>query len=937
MGDNLKVRTFVVVLLTAVSLFLVGKPWFVDHKSPLTLGLDIRGGVNLRYEFDPRDLPPGQSLKEAVEQARQIFQHRLDALAVKELSIRSIGDSQIEIAVPGITSVEAESITKTLETLGRLEMRLGAWSESGVNPEFAREALDADIQKRKAAGEEITERTDFSALTQSMKLVSTGVTFRWVPKSAKMLHDEELKAARANRSSKVQDPHWDTSRAWVLVRYDPRPGQFFTGDDVKGVYPQRDSTSGQMAVGFEIKPGLPATRFADWTEKNVKQTIVTMLDNQVQSTASIESRIEGSGIIRGGEEGFTQEEITRLVTVIKSGSLTLKPILASKFTQGPSLGEASIKNGLNALIAAFVIVSAFMLVYYRLNGFIAVVALVCNLLLLVASMVWLDATLTLPGVAGLILTIGMAVDANILISERIREELEKGKTISQAVKNGFERAWVTIFDSNLTTFITAFFLYQFGTGTIRGFAVTLMIGLATSMLTGVYFSRTFFDWFLRRGLRKMSMLRAFATPSFPFLKYKTHCYVASILITVIGCVLFFLQDQRKYGMDFTGGFEVQVQLAEPMSQPDVLALVQSKYRGPDVVSVDSQAGLARRFQIKIKQTDLGESVVQPPDSAPVEQHKLVDKFAADVGALFSGKLVAPGIQQLKLEPADPQGRVPVSATLIFDGEVRRADVEGALKKNLAVDSLEGPELGTSFKLAGHFAVDPGTEERARGFLSPRLKSPDGTREVTLNDPMPAKSYVGPRAGKELRDAAIRAIVASLLGIIVYARMRFSQYRYGIAAVVALIHDVLVALGAFGIARVCGYKLEVDLTVVAAFLTIIGYSVNDTIVVFDRIRENMPRSSLPLPELIDRSVNQTLSRTLLTSMTVFLSCLILFFFNVGQGNALEAFSFAMMAGVLTGTYSSVFVASAMLVDIANWVDKRKSRKPPTATPPAPVSV
>jgi SecD/SecF fusion protein len=920
MGENLRIRTLVVVVLTAISLWVVGKP-LLERRSPLVLGLDIRGGVNLRYEFQHK--PESGSLADTIETAKGIFQNRLDALAVREISVRTIGSTQIEVAVPGITTAQAESITKTLESLGRLEMRLEATTDVGVDPSAERTRLADDIKARKAKGETIDDRTDFSKLTENMKDAGSGVRYRWMPKSAKLLKDEARKGRLPFEAS------WDTPDSWILVRFDPRPGQAFTGEDVASVFAELDGESGHQGVGFKIKPGRPTQQFADWTDTNKGKYIITLLDNEVHSKAVIRGRIEGNGIIQGGEDGFSKEELERLISVIKSGSLQEKPVLVQKFTQGPSLGEASILRSVQALIVAFVMIAGFMLVYYRLAGVVADFALVCNLLLLVATMAWLDATLTLPGVAGLILTIGMAVDANILINERIREEQEKGKTVAQAVKNGFERAYVTIFDSNLTTFIAAFFLYQFGTGAIRGFAVSVMIGLATSMLTGVYFSRTVFEWLLRANVKRLTMMRLLATPNLRFVKHAKVCLISSALVIVVGCAAFLMEDRRKYGMDFTGGFEVQVQLKEPTPQGEIQELVASRYTSPDVVSVDSTGGKATRFQIKIKQTDVPGSTAKEGEQE--DTRSVADRFAADVAALFGDRLVEPGIRGFTLGAPDDQGHAPVAASLHFDGDLKKADLEAALRRDVNVASLEGPDVGAAFQLKGEFKRPPGSEEVARGLLSPRLKSPDGARDVLLSDPMPARSYVGPRAGQDLRDSAIRAMLFSLAGIIVYARMRFSQYRYGFAAIIALLHDVLIALAAFGIARIFGYELEIDLTVIAAFLTIIGYSVNDKIVVFDRVRENLPRSSLPLPELIDRSVNQTLSRTVLTSLSI-LAMVILYLFNLGQRNPLEAFSFAMIIGIVMGTYSSALIAAPLLATFAAWGERRK--RPPT-TPAAPV--
>src|SRR5262249_4185650 len=334
-------------------------------------------------------------------------------------------------------------------------------------------------------------------------------------------------------------------------RFADREGQYLTGDYIQTVHQASDQETGLPAVGFDVKPGLSQQRFGRFTEANVDKYQVILLDDQVQSIAQIRGPITVSGIITGGSDGFSQDELKRLISVINSGALTEKPRLAFKFTQGPNLGEEAVNRGRNALIVTFGIITLFMLAYYHLNGLIAVIALVGNMVLLVAAMAWLEATLTLPGVAGFILTVGMAVDANILIAERIREELDKGKTVAQAVKNGFDRAFIPIFDGHLTTFITGFFLYRFGTGTVRGFAVSLMLGLAGSMVTGVYFSHFIFDCCLARGLKKITMARFLTNPSFQFLKWTKKLLILSAIIIVVGCGLFLWLPNEKLGMDFT--------------------------------------------------------------------------------------------------------------------------------------------------------------------------------------------------------------------------------------------------------------------------------------------------------------------------------------------------------------------------------------------------
>jgi SecD/SecF fusion protein len=930
MGENLRLRAFIVITITLVCAWVVAKPIFIDHKPVMPLGLDIRGGVTLRYEFLENPKDPSAAQKK-VDTTLQVFQSRLDALGTREMSIRAIGTSQIEVSVPGITSAEAESITKTLESVGRLEFRLEAWSEPGADPEKAREQLKQDLEAKKKAGVEINAQTDFSNLSFKGG-EGSNVTYRWLPYGERFLK-ECIKTGRVRGANgEMLDPAkptWDTPGAWALIRFDNREGHYFTGADVKQVYQAQDNDTGLPACGFEIQAGRATQLFADFTEANIGKSQVITLDDQIQSVAIIQSRIPGTGVINGGSDGFAPEELKRLISVINSGALLEKPRLAFKFAQGPNLGEAAIHRGVEALAVTFLIIGAFMLIYYRLNGLIAVIALIANMLILIAAMAWLEATLTLPGVAGFILTVGMAVDANILIAERIREELDKGKTVAQAVRNGFDRAFIPIFDGHLTTFITGFFLYRFGTGTIRGFAVSLMIGLAASMLTGVYFSHVIFDWLVARGLKKITMLRILSNPNFKFLKWTKKLLVLSGLIIVFGGALFLWLPKEKFGMDFTGGFEVQIALKEPATQDEIGEKVRGLFKAPEVVSIDAAGGKAKRFQIKVKQTDIASELKGLPEGA--DNTALANFFADKVGKLFEGRLIESGINGFKLGTPDANGKQTVEAELLYEAPIKKADLAAALAKTLNSSAVEGDELGTKFKVSGQFTRAPANDAVARAALAVRVAAPSGGGDVQVSDPMPAKSYVGPRAGRDLRDSAIQALIFSFIAEIIYGRLRFSQFRYGFAAVLGILHDVLITVGCFAFARFLGLEIEMDLTMIAALLTIVGYSINDTIVIFDRIRENLPKLEGKIEDIIDISLNQTLSRTLLTSLTVLLSMVILFAYNVGQRNALEGFGFAMIVGVITGTYSSVYVASPFVIWIAHLAERRKRNR--QATPGA----
>ena len=701
--------------------------------------------------------------------------------------------------------------------------------------------------------------------------------------------------------------------------------------------PDTDGATGLPAAGFTIRAGVDASNFGKFTASNINQSLAILLDDQIQSLANIRSRIPGRGVITGGSDGFTQEELRRLIAVIRSGSLPVKPVLDSGHEVGPSLGEAAIDRGLRAGILSLALVLVFLTFYYRKAGMVACMALVVNMVLLLGVLAFLEATLTLPGIAGLILTIGMAVDANILIFERIREEHEKGKTMAQSVKSGFEKAFFTIVDANVTTFLTAFFLFRFGTGPIRGFAVILMIGLATSMFSALYFSKTVFAYMVDRKLTNLPMMRLLAETKIGFLQYRRATFIGSVIAIATGLVLFFAQGTEKYGMDFVGGNEVQLQFQSPITQAEVRDRVQSEFEGAEVVSVgDSVDGKSTRFQVKMKGSTSNEGVAKALGdeasaeegvvTAEVDENSGSELFARRLVTIFENELVEKPILGMKLEATDENGRRPFSCELRYAENVSREAIVNALKEDVGNLELTGDDEGHAFTLQGRFNRAPSSndEAEARIFtLAGALSSADGSRTIRMSNPTPSKSFVGPRVGVELRDAAIRAMFFSLLGIIIYIRIRFRQYRYGFAACLALIHDVLFTLGAIALIRLTGIvDIEIDLAIIAAFLTIIGYSLNDTIVIFDRVRENLPRTDRPISETLDRSINQTLSRTVLTSLTTLISVAILFAFNLGQRNVLEGFAASLIVGVVVGTYSTIFVASPAVMRIAEWIETKK---------------
>ncbi|MBI2104954.1 MAG: protein translocase subunit SecD [Candidatus Omnitrophica bacterium] len=538
-----------------------------------------------------------------------------------------------------------------------------------------------------------------------------------------------------------------------------------------------------------------ARAFGRLTGANINRRLAIVLDGVVQSAPVIQSRITDAGRITGQ---FTREEAHDLAIVLRAGALPAPIVVEEERTVGPSLGRDSIRAGVTATAVGGVFIVAFMAGYYLLAGLVAVGALVLNVLLILGGLGYFQATLTLPGIAGMILTLGMAVDANVLIYERIREELRAGRPLALAIDAGYEKAFSAILDSNVTTLIAAVFLYWFGTGPIRGFATTLSIGILASMFTAIFVTRIVFDFLLGLGrLSRLPMLHLIGQTRFDFISKRRLCYAASFLVVAVGVASFVMRGNERYGLDFTGGLLQEYRMDQPAAADAVRAT--------------------------LGKVGLGDAVIQ--------------QFGSPTEWLI---------------------RTPDDT----DAEIEQTT------------SLTREALGSDFQLAD-------------------MKQP-----IRLE-------RVGPTVGKILQQKAWLAIGWSLLGIMLYVAVRFKHFDFGAAGVIALIHDVVVAAGAL-----CLLGRSIDFITVAALMTIAGFSINDTIVIYDRVRENArTHRKLALAELINLSVNETLARTLLTSVTVIFEVLALYFFG---GEVLRDFSLCLLVGFISGVYSTVYIASALVV-------------------------
>ena len=690
----------------------------------------------------------------------------------------------------------------------------------------------------------------------------------------------------------------------------PKEEWNFTGTDLDYVGPTFDEFN-LPAISLALKSA-KSPAFSDFTGSNVNQLMAIVISDEIASLANINERLTSQFRITGQ---FTQEEVNSTVQVLRSGSLTYDVHFEEEERVGPTLGEKYIRQGSISIVLAFAVVLAFMIIYYRKLGILAAISLVANLLLLMGAMAFMQATLTLPGVAGIILTVGMAVDANILIYERIREEQDKGAKVQLATKTGFEKAMVTIIDANLTTLITALILGYVGTGAVRGFATTLTVGILTSMFSALVITRMLTDLSIKKSSTQFSMARIIGKTSVPFMQKSRTALICSAIVILAGlAMLSQVPNHKLFSIDFLGGSSLVVRTEAPQKTDTVRDLV-SQIEGtvgensevsPLIDSGDKETGY-RQFRIT---------------------YKNIAGAAEEGGATTTEGLVKEGLASILQHGPVVVNIASGQATgrLYFEAFHPQADLTATLDEVVGLSGTTVTEVaGSSGIYEFTAAVESGN--RASGLATSigqafEGKNDTGGDAMVLAQPVPEISSVGAQIVGELRDNAILAILASLFAVVIYIRLRFAEYSYGFAAVAALVHDVLITLGVMAVAiKFDLVAAELSLPMVAAFLTIIGYSLNDTIVVFDRIRENRPRMKGDLREILNTSINQTLSRTLLTSLTTLIAVIILFVFNYGSGSLLEGFAFALTIGVIVGTYSSIFVASPALL----WLENRHAKK------------
>lgn len=706
-----------------------------------------------------------------------------------------------------------------------------------------------------------------------------------------------------------------------------------TGEYLANVYPTQDERV-QPAVGFVFN-ARGANKFRKLTREHAPREdgnflyhLAIILDDVVMSAPVIRQEIGEQGII----ENMQPKQVDELINILRAGSLpaSIDPVPLQEEKIGPTLGRDTIEKGVRAITVAMLVVPLFMVVYYRFAGVVAVIALVMNMLLLVGSMALTGSSFTLPGLAGLALTIGMAVDANVLIFERMREEAERGANLGTQIRNGFSRAWTTILDSNLTTILSGVVLWGIGTEEIKGFALTLIIGLIWNLLTAVYVSRVIFEFAYQKGwIKRLTMMKVLGKTEINFVGPRRYFQIGSLVVIIIGLAFFAVRSENNFNIDFTGGTLVTIQL-DP-SNPRVSGLDE----GERSAFVREQATAAKLPDVSVESLN-----VEGENAGTRFNIRTTETDANDV-QLKVRKQFGPSLARLEVEVSKAQ-EIPEpskgedagssaaqrfaggrSYTLTFNRPVQvepvRADLSRIFRDmkvpspdgKFDIEEVQAPEDDASAKpqLIVRTSLDANKADAALAELARQLPQDPNLLFDRL-------SNFGAAVARDMQTLAMIAIVASWAAMIAYLWLRFKSVGYGLAAVIALVHDVLFSLGAVALSP---YKI--DLPMVAAFLTLIGFSVNDTIVIFDRIREIKGRSPLLTPGIVNAAVNQTLSRTILTSLTAWLVVVILYLFG---GEGLQGFSFCLVVGFLAGSYSTIYIASPILIDWSHWEDRDKAQ-------------
>lgn len=806
-----------------------------------------------------------QEVESAIDRSFNILRTRIDRFGTSQPNIQRLqGTGRIQIELPGVDN--PERVRKLLQGVAKLEF----WEVYEMQEVFPtlQEINDMLVKEQQAnlSSSDLSAtpvstpaQTDLSSLTDEVSNDSSVASadsatsnldsainsqvsplFSLVKSPYGLVYDLKDTAAinRILQRADVKAAIPNTMKFLWSVKPIKNEGQ--TGPELLELHAIQTTRNGKAPLTGEVitdarqdldqrsRPSISmqmnVTGAKEWknlTAANVGRRIAIVLDNFVYSAPNVENEIpNGNSQITGN---FTTDEAVDLANILKAGALPAPTTIVEDVVIGPTLGKVAQQQGIISIVAGLVIVVLFMFFYYAKGGLIANVALAFNIFFILGILAQLSAALTLPGIAGIVLTIGMSIDANVLIFERIKEELRNGAGLKAAISSGYDKAFSSIIDANVTTLITGGFLYFLGQGPVKGFAITLIIGIICSFFSAVFITRVIVEMFSKKGDKaKISFSNAFSRNALiglniDFISKRKMAYIFSSTFIVIGLVAIMIKS-LALGVDFKGGRSYIVSFSDPTVPSEIKAKLLPYF--------DNQGTEVKTF----------------------------------------------GANNI----------LKVTTTYMIDDESDAADEQ--VKKALS-----------------------------EGLTSLGLTETNGdTQEVTNSFNVGSSSKVSATIADDIKSSSFESALFALISIFLYIVIRFRKWQFGLGAIIALFHDTLFVIAAFGIANLIGISYEIDQVFVAAILTIIGYSINDTVVVFDRIRENIGiKSGSEMKKVFNDSLNNTMSRTLMTSLTTLIVVVILFIFG---GAALKGFSFALLVGIIIGTYSSIFIATPIVVDL-----------------------
>ncbi|EKB49473.1 protein translocase subunit SecDF [Cecembia lonarensis] len=786
-------------------------------------------------------------VENAIDRSFNILRTRVDRFGTSQPNIQRIqGTGRIQIELPGVSN--AERVRNLLQGVAKLQF----WEVAELNEFFAEledvnrllveEARAAKGQPAEATEEgEVDEATDLERQLAEGTLddVSTEISPLFSLTKGQGLIYEIRDTVAINRIMAREDVRsllprnvkflWSVKPQVVdnmellelfAIRFNRASDQApLEGDVITDARQTLDQTS-RPAVSMQMNAE-GARKWRKLTSENIGRRIAVVLDDFVYTAPVVQSEIpSGQSEITGN---FSIEEAKDLANILKSGSLPAPTKIVEEAIIGPTLGKEAQRQGIISMLAGLILVVMFMIAYYSEGGFVAISALVFNIFFILGILAQLGAALTLPGIAGIVLTIGMSIDANVLIFERIKEELRNGSGLMAAISEGYNKAFSAILDSNVTTFLTGAILYALGQGPVKGFAIVLMIGIASSFFSAVFITRVIVTWMTKKGDRsKISFATPFAKNvmgqlNIDFLSKRKVAYLISTGIIIVGLAIAAVNG-LKFGVDFTGGRSYIVQFAQP------------------VTATDLKVGLDGEFD---------------------------------------------GSVEVKTYGANNVMKVTTSYLINEDDDASNAEVERRVIEGIA--SVTGLSFST-----------------------------DVTNLSDTEFAITGSSKVGATVADDIKKSSAEAMFFALVAIFLYILLRFRKWQFSLGSIIALVHDVFFVIAAFSIASALGATFEIDQVFIAAVLTVVGYSINDTVIVFDRIRENIEnRGTSKLVKMFNDAINQTMARTLITSATTLIVVLVLLIFG---GEVLRGFSFALLIGVLVGTYSSIYIATPVVVDL-----------------------